>query len=666
MHDNLILAVAIIGVLGIGAQWLAWRLQAPAIVLMSAAGLIVGPIWAWLFGDPLLNPSEVFASGGKDANGEPHGSLLGPIVSLAVAVILFEGGLNLRFHELKESGKALTRLVVLGTPIAWGLGTLAAHYAAGLSWPVAILFAGILVVTGPTVIMPLLRQSKLGGKVGSTLKWEGIVNDPVGALLAVLVYEALRVLNAGENPLYAAGWIFVTAVIAGILGVIFGFGLVHAFRRGWTPEYLKAPILLSAVIACYSIAELIEHETGLVAVTAFGMAMANAKFASLQEVRKFKEDIAVLLISGVFVILTADLKPEDIASAFNLPTLAFLICMLFIVRPISAGLTTLGPLKLKEAALIGWIAPRGIVAVAISGFFAERMVAAGYPDAERLTTLAFAMAITTVVLHGFTIKPIASWLGLIRTGRPGTLIVGSTPWSIGFAKALKEAGADVILADSNYGRLRGARQANIDRYYGEVVSEEAELQLDHSKFDSVVAVSANDPYNALVCSHFGPELGRHHAFQLATQDVEEDNPRAINLSVRGLTLGGKGRTYDALIRDTYRGWTFSKTTLSDDFTLDDLKSRRPDADLLAELKPDGSMIFLGPNRPAKGGAGVTVISFGPELASTDPEEKENSDDQDDSDKEVPEPVAEPKAKSKKLGLLSRVKSQISSNEGPFV
>ncbi|ACT60698.1 cation:proton antiporter [Hirschia baltica] len=665
MHDNLILAVAIIGVLGIGAQWLAWRLQAPAIVLMSVAGLFVGPFWAWIFGEPLLNPSQVFASGGEGAHGEKTSSLLGPIVSLAVAVILFEGGLNLRFHELREAGRAVMRLVFIGTPIAWGLGTLAAHYAAGLSWPVAILFAGILVVTGPTVIMPLLRQSKLGGKVGSTLKWEGIVNDPVGALLAVIVYEALRVLSAGENPLYAAGWIFFTAVIAGALGVAFGYGLVHAFRRGWTPEYLKAPILLSAVIACYSFAELIEHETGLVAVTVFGMAMANAKFASLQEVRRFKENIAVLLISGVFVILTANLKPEDIASAFNFPTFAFLFCMLFIVRPISAGLTTLGALEPKESALIGWIAPRGIVAVAISGFFAERMVAAGYPDAERLTTLAFAMAITTVVLHGFTIKPIASWLGLIRTKRPGTLIVGSTPWSVGFAKCLGEAGADVILADSNYGRLRGARQANLDRYYGEVISEEAELQLDHSKFDSVVAVSAIDPYNALVCSHFGPELGRNHAFQLATQDIEDDNPRAINLSARGQILGGKGRTYDALIRDTYRGWTFTKTTLTEGFTLENLKARRPEADLLAELRTDGSLVFLGPDRSAKGGAGVTIISFGPERTVEETEKKSEPEEQSkESDGDAV--LDGSKAQSKKRSLLGKVKNQISPNDGPAV
>lgn len=613
MHENLIFAAALIGALGIGAQWLAWRIQAPAIVLMSVAGLAVGPVWAVIFGHPLLDPSQVFSTGKTDELGNPT-SLLGPIISLAVAVILFEGGLNLRFHELRESGRSVMRLVFLGTPIAWALGTLAAHYVAQLSWATSALFAGILVVTGPTVIMPLLRQSKLGGKVGSTLKWEGIVNDPVGALLAVFVYEALRVLGDGDSPIIAAAKIVAAACAGALLGWAFGRAMAIAFRKGWTPEYLKAPILLATVIFCYALAESIEHETGLVAVTAYGMTLANVKLASLTEVRRFKESIAVLLISGVFVILTADLTPQDIASAFNLPTLGFLVVMLFIVRPLSAGLSTLGPLNWRESLLVGWIAPRGIVAVAISGFFANRMVLEGYEDASRLTALAFAISIVTVVLHGFTMGPLARALGLARKGRPGVLIVGSTPWSVGLAKTMKDAGVETLIADSNFGRLRAARQANIDRFYGEVVSEEAEFKLDHARFDTVLAVTANDPYNALVCSHFAPELGRHCVYQLAAVDQEEDDPRAINLSARGRTLAKRGRTYDALMRDVYRGWVFAKTQLSEEYTLEDFTRDRPKADFLAEIRPDGALTFLGPMREPKGGPGVVIISFGPEIA----------------------------------------------------
>ena len=439
------------------------------------------------------------------------------------------------------------------------------------------------------------------------------MNDPVGALLAVFVFEVLKLLGEGHNPAFAIAGILGGALAGGIMGWLFGLGMAQAFRRGWTPEYLKAPILLASVIFCYALAESIEHETGLVAVTAYGITLANSRLASLTEVRRFKENIAVMLISAVFVILTADLSPGDIASAFNWTTLAFIACMLLIVRPISAGLTTLGPFTWQESALVGWIAPRGIVAVAISGFFAERMVMAGYEDAEKITTLAFAMAISTVVLHGFTMGPLARYLGLAHKGNHGVLVVGATPWSLGLAKALKEAGVDPMIADSNFTRLRGARQAGMDRFYGEVVSEDAEIRLDHARFDTLIAATANDPYNALVCSHFAPELGRHCVFQLSAQDQDEDDPRAITLSSRGRTLAKRGRTYDALMRDSYRGWVFSRTRLTGEYTLEDLRRDRPKSDLLAEIRPDGWLNFLGPSREPKGGEGAVIVSYGPEM-----------------------------------------------------
>ncbi|MEL7231144.1 MAG: cation:proton antiporter, partial [Pseudomonadota bacterium] len=290
--SDVIVACALIGALGLGAQWLAWRLQAPAIVLMALAGLAVGPLWSVLFGDPLLNPSDAF------------GDVFRPIVSLAVAVILFEGGLVLKFENLREAGKPVRRMIFIGGPLAWVLGTMAAHFAAGLDWASAVVFAGVMVVTGPTVIMPLLRQSKLGGRPAQFLKWEGIVNDPIGALFAVAAFEIVRVASVGENTVGAAAWIILAAIEGIILGIAFGWIMIRAFRNGWAPEYLKAPLILGSIVLCYALAELVEREIGLVAVTAYGMMLGNSKLAGLSELRKFKEDIAVLLVSGVFVMLT--------------------------------------------------------------------------------------------------------------------------------------------------------------------------------------------------------------------------------------------------------------------------------------------------------------------------------------------------------------------------
>ncbi len=609
--SELIFACALIGALGIGAQWLAWRMQAPAIVLMALAGLAVGPLWAAVFGKALLNPEEVFDGGTHE--------LLRPIVSLAVAVILFEGGLVLKFENLRDAGAAVRRMVFIGGPLAWLFGAFAARYAAGLDWGSAVVFSGVLIVTGPTVIMPLLRQSKLGGRTGQFLKWEGIVNDPIGALFAVAGFEIIRVAATGESILGKGALIIVSALLGVGLGIAFGWCIVRSFRAGWTPEYLKAPIIFASIILCYALAEQIEKEIGLVAVTAYGMTLANSRLAGLAELRKFKEDIAVLLVSGVFVILTANLTPEIIKQALTWNTLAFIVVMLFVVRPLSVWIATYGTLKRNEALLLGWIAPRGIVAVAVSSLFAGLLEDLGrrgssqftFPGADQITPLAFAMVFSTVVLHGFTIGPLARKLGLARKEKPGVLLVGLNPWSIELGKTLKKVGVEPILADNNWRRLRPAREAGVSTFFGEVLSEDAEVRLDHAAFDQVISLSANEPYNALVSGHFAPELGRHKVYQLSTQDGEDEDPKAIGLGTRGRTLIRRGRGYDGLIRDLYRGWTFGKTQLTDRYSLEDFHKDRPQVDLIAEIRPDGSIIFLGPNRDAKGGEGVVLISFGP-------------------------------------------------------
>lgn len=612
--DSLIFACALIGALGLGAQWLAWRLQAPAIVLMALAGLAAGPLWQVIFGEALLSPSNTF------------GDLLRPIVSLCVAVILFEGGLILKFENLRDAGAAVRRVVFFGGPLAWLLGSLAARYAAGLDWASAIVFAGVMVVTGPTVIMPLLRQSKLSGRPAQFLKWEGIVNDPVGALFAVAAFEIIRVASQGESTLLAGAWILGAAAIGTLLGIAFGFAMSRAFRAGWTPEYLKAPLIFASIILCYALAEQVEKEIGLVAVTAYGMTLANSRLADLSELRKFKEDIAVLLVSGVFVILTADLTPQIIRSALNWNTLLFLIVMLFIVRPLSVWIATAGTLSRNEALLLGWIAPRGIVAVAVSGLFGSLLVDLSregrfyFSGADQIVPLAFAMVFTTVVLHGFTIGPLARRLGLARSEKPGLLLVGANSWSVEFAKALKASKIDVIVADSNYRRLRPARETGLDTFLGEVLSEDAEIKLDHSRFDTVVALSTNDSHNALVCNQFAPEVGRHRVYQLSLSEGDEVDDKSVGSSARGRTLIRRGRTYDGLVRDQYRGWTFSRTRLTDKYTLEQFLAERPKGDLVAEIRPDGALVLLGPSREARGGEGATIISFAPEQQPVKKEE----------------------------------------------
>jgi len=603
--------MAIIGALGIGAQWVAWRLQWPAIVLMSVAGLLVGPVAAVVLGAPIIDPVHDF------------GDLLRPIVALAVAVILFEGGLALEFSELRDGSKAVRRLVLLGAPIGWLLGMLAVHYVAGLAWDISALFGGLLVVTGPTVILPMLRQSKLTGRPAALLKWEGIVNDPVGAIFAVLIYEIIHFSVNGGGWLEAIGWILFAAVLGAGLGVATGMATAWAFRRGHVPEYLKAPVILVAVIVCFVIADTIAHETGLLAVTAFGVTLGNARLASIGEMRRFKETIATLLVSGVFVIMTATLTPEVIA-AFDWRSGLFVLVMMFLVRPATIWAATVGTgLTWRERVLVGWIAPRGIVAVAVAGYFATELVALGRLDGAALTPLAFAMVFATVLAHGFTIKPLANWLGLAASGPEGLLIVGASPWSLELGKTLKNHDVPVVIADTNWLALRRARLDGLQTFFGEVLSEVADHRLDHAHFGWLLAASSNDAYNALVCVEFAPELGRHRVYQLpgVDEDVERSQSRAIVFTSRGRALFNNGRTFDAVGADFWHGWRFRATKLSEEYTLATfLEERGEDVDLVVEKRANGTISLLGPNSPPRGGPGATLIWFAPpkDVSATEP------------------------------------------------
>ncbi len=619
--------IALIGTLGIGAQWLAWRLQRPAIVLMSIAGLVFGPLLGWLLtmGFPPLVHDTLDMFWLDPVN--DFGDVYRPMIGIAVAIILFEGGLNLRFKDLGDSAHAVGRMVFVAAPIAWGLGTLAGRYIVGLPWDIAAMVGGLFVVTGPTVIMPLLRQAHLKSRPANILKWEGIVNDPLGALFAVGGYEFIRFSLQEANMGLVFGKLIFAAALGTVVGIISGYGLAWAFRRGHIPEYLKAPVVLAWVLAIYVLANYLADETGLLAVTALGMTMANTKFASMVEMRRFKENIAIILVSGVFVILTATLTPDILkAMVTDWRILAFVLAMMLFVRPIAVMLSTLmSGVSWRESLLVSLIAPRGVVAVAVAGLFAAELltigradgVFQGAADGDMFVPLAFALVFSTVLFAGFSIGPLSKALGLAAGGGTGVLIVGANPWSLGLAKALKSMDIDVLVADTNWRRLRGARLEGHATFFGEVLSENADYGLDHSAFNHLIAATPNDAYNALVCVEFAPELGRHRVFQVAGQDKDESDADGIAFTSRGRTLSSRGRSFDALTRDWWGGWRFRATNISEEYSLNDLyQDRGEDMDLLLIKRADGLIDFIQPgqqNRIEKG----AVLSFCPASDATE-------------------------------------------------
>lgn len=593
------LVIALVGVLGIGAQWVAWRTGWPAIVLMLAAGFLAGPVLG------VMDPEAAF------------GDMLEPMISIGVALILFEGGLSLDFREFKKYGGGVWRLVIFGVPLGWLFGSLAGYYVAGLVWPVAILFAGILVVTGPTVVIPLLRQSAVQQRPAALLKWEAIVNDPFGALCAVIAYEYFRSTAATGGTAYdVIPEIAIAAGISGLIGFAAAWIIAWSFPRGFVPEYLKVPVLLVAVIGTFVLCNKIEHEAGLLAVTVMGIALANMHVSSLRSIHPFKQNIAVLLVSGIFILLSASLDLGQLRQ-FEWQFGLFLLALLFVVRPATVLISLLfSDVPWNERLFLAWIAPRGIVLVAICGLFALRLEELGYADGTILIGLSFAVVVTTIVAHGFTIDLVAKLLKVKGATQPGIVIVGATQWTIALARQMHDLGTPVMLVDSSWQKLKPARAAGLPTYHGEILNEATEHNLDMTPYQVLIAATDNEAYNTLVCSEFAPEIGTDRVYQLG-QGAEHDDHRAIPSSLRGRSLFHSGFGVDDVQQRQMEGWEFRRTKLSEKFTVEDARETLPEAaSMLLLVEPDGDLRFFTHAAAPEPEPGDTIISYSPPRANT--------------------------------------------------
>jgi NhaP-type Na+/H+ or K+/H+ antiporter len=535
-------AVLCVIVGGVGAQWLAWRLRLPSIVLLFAAGLLVGP------GLQLIHPAKAL------------GPALQPIVGLAVAIIVFEGGLALNVRDLRVAGEGVVRLTLIALPLSWGLGALAAHFIGHMDSGPAVLFGAITVVTGPTVVLPLLRQTRLQRRAASFLKWEAIVNDPIGAILAAVVLEFL----VGRAGVAFAGKIIAALALAVALGMGAGVLVRWAFLSDQIQEVLKTPIIIALTLAIYSVSNLIMADSGLVAATIFGATLANMNVPRLAELRRFKESLVIILVAALFITLTADLNRQVLAEV-TWPIVRLTLVMLFIVRPAAILLaTSRSRLSKPERILSAWIAPRGIVAAAVAGVAGLRLESAGYLDASLVMPAVFAVIAATMVFHGFTLRPLARWLGLTLSDQPGIAIIGASDWSTDMAAALTRAGVPVLLIDIYPGALDPARELNLAVLQAEILSEQGSEELDGRAVDYLLAATPDDIYNGLVCARLAPELGMQHVFQLAPERASLDLRRGLSRDSRGKVLGEASWSFTMFEENYRRGWRFSIGDVTDE------------------------------------------------------------------------------------------------------
>ncbi|MFC4023487.1 cation:proton antiporter [Oceanobacillus longus] len=596
MVPSLLFEIMIIVFLGIGSQWVAWRYRLPAIVVMSVTGLLIGPIFG------LINPEQDF------------GPLYSPLISVAVAIILFEGSLNLSFRELRGIGKPVFRISTVGAFIAWILGSLTAHYIAGLSWAVSFVIGGLFIVTGPTVIMPLLRQSKLKARPAKVLKWEGIIVDPIGALLAVFAFEIITFMTADNPDPSQLLLFFAASLFAIILGWALGRGLGWMFETGHVPEFLKSSAVVVVVILCFTVADEIMHETGLLSVTAMGITLANMGISSISDMRHFKENISVLLTSTIFIMLTASLEMETILHIFSPNIIGYVLLMMFAVRPLSIFLSTIGTgLSFNEKALLGWIAPRGIVALTVSGYFATVLADAGYEGASILTTLTFALVFFTVLAHGFSIGWLAKKLNLSMEGNPGALIIGSNPFTVELAKSLTKANIPAIIVDASWEHLGLARKAGVPTFHGDMLSEQTEHHLDTIPYDYMLALTSGRSFNSLVCTTFLPEYGRTNVFKVSPYtQFDNGHSSGVVSKVGGRILFDKKFSLEDLNEKVESGFVVRQTTLTEQYNLESYKKDKdPSTVFLYLVKPSGQLKFFSEEMRTVPVSGDTIVSLTP-------------------------------------------------------
>ncbi len=520
------LELAGIIILGILAQWVAWRFKIPAILPLILIGLLVGPIAAEYLSSDGSKWIEPVWNGTK---GLFPGDGLYYFVSLAISIILFEGGLTLRKDEIKNVGPVITKLITLGSVVTFFAAGLAAHYIFDLNWEISFLFAALIIVTGPTVITPILRNIPLTKDVSTVLKWEGILIDPIGALVAVLVFEFISV--GGGSGFTKTALIEFGKIL--LFGTTFGFTFAHALKfvinKNMIPHYLLNVVSLSTVLLVFVESDIFAHESGLLAVVVMGMVLGNSKLQNLNEILYFKESLSVLLISILFILLAANINMSDMMLLYNWKTALLFATVVFIIRPLAVFLSTgQSKLKVNEKLFISWVGPRGIVAAGIASLFGSKLMKQGIEGAEYITPLVFMIVLGTVLLNATTARMIAKALGVFLSKSDGILIIGAGQLSRLLGKYLKDNDRHVVLVDSNASNVQKAKDIGLEASKEDIYSDDLSNNIELNDIGFLLALTGNAEINTYAINKFREQFGEHGSFRLissAEMNDPDNNPK---------------------------------------------------------------------------------------------------------------------------------------------
>ncbi len=590
MTEDILLTLALVSFFGILSQWLSWYIKLPSIIFLLLFGIVIGPV-AGLFDPDVL-----------------MGDLLFPFVSMGVAIILFEGGLTLRFHEIKGLTRPLYMLLTLGLVLTWIIVALSTHLLIGLSWELSILFGALMTVTGPTVIKPLLKTVRPHADIANFLHWEGVILDVAVAILIVLVYKTITLQHSGAMITLSLASIIATGIINGTAGA---FLLSFLLRRYFLPHFLHHVFTLTLVLVIFALSNEIAHESGLLAVTLMGMILANMKSVDIEEILFFKESLNLLLISLLFIILSARLDLSELID-IGWSALGLLGIILFVARPLSVMASTLfSDLTLRARIFLGWIAPRGIIAAAVSSLFAIRLEEFGYTEAELLVPLTFMVIIGTILLQGLSARPLARWLKLQEAEPEGMLILGANRVSRGIGKSLKEQGFSVKLADTDWENISKARMEGFDTYYGRVVSDHADRNMELAGIGGLLAISPHATLNSLASVRFKSEFGSENIYYLQNAEGRKlEKSKASHSTIVGRQLFSEDVTFTKLSSLLHGEGEIKTTTLSEKFDMAAYKKAHQSKIIpLYLIDTDGKLHFFTTDHELKPKEGWKITSL---------------------------------------------------------
>lgn len=530
--NEILTGLGLVIVLALGCELLASRTGLPAIVLLLPVGFGAGAATAD------VHPSSLF------------GATFEPLVSLGVGLILFEAGLRLRFEELRHGLRnVVLRMIVFGIVLTAAGVAIAVEVLFKLGWGPSLVLGAVLVVSGPTVVMPLLEFARPTGRVRNVLKWEGVLIDPLGALLGGVVFTAVEAGATGEKPFHPGQLVLGigTGLAIGGAGATVLWLLLSGTQRKVPRQSVSAALM--TVTAAVVIADLIRQDSGFVAATTMGMVLANQKRLDVSRVLEFQGTVVKLLIGILFILISASVKPSTVASL--LPRgLALIAIMVLVIRPLVVALATRrSAVSRHERVFMAWLAPRGIVAAATASSFGPTLATAGIARANDILPIAFIAIFGTVALYGLTAAPLARRLGLVASSALVVLIVGGHKWARSIASALKDAGLGVRLWSGKAAEQTAARVDGLDarnaRLGVDLASREAELE----EVADALLLTNSDNFNALASYELRQELGHDHVYRLPPEDelldlVPRDAEGHI-LFARDLTFGELSRRFEA-------------------------------------------------------------------------------------------------------------------------